>query len=45
LTFKDLRRIIAEKKREMETEAKYYDPNYFWKGKKIISLVSDAGSH
>jgi hypothetical protein len=39
LTFKDLRRIIAEKKDKWKTEAKYYDPNYFWKGKKIISLV------
>jgi hypothetical protein len=38
VTFKDLRRIIAEKKKEMEIEAKYYDPNYFWKGKKIVSL-------
>jgi hypothetical protein len=38
VTFKDLRRIIAEKKKEMEIEAKYYDPNYYWKGKKIVSL-------
>ena len=38
MTFKDLRRIIAEKKKEMEIEAKYYDPNYYWKGKKIVSL-------
>jgi hypothetical protein len=22
----------------MEIEAKYYDPNYYWKGKKIVSL-------
>jgi hypothetical protein len=38
VTFKELRKIIAEKKKEMEIEAKYYDPNYFWKGKKIVSL-------
>jgi hypothetical protein len=22
----------------MEIEAKYYDPNYYWNGKKIVSL-------
>jgi hypothetical protein len=38
VTFKELRKIIAEKKKEMEIEAKYYDPNYYWKGKKIVSL-------
>ena len=38
MTFKELRKIIAEKKKEMEIEAKYYDPNYYWKGKKIVSL-------
>jgi hypothetical protein len=38
VTFKQLRKIIAEKKKEMEIEAKYYDPNYYWKGKKIVSL-------
>jgi hypothetical protein len=38
VTFKELRKVIAEKKKEMEIEAKYYDPNYFWKGKKIVSL-------
>jgi hypothetical protein len=38
VTFKDLRRIIAEKNKELERKSKYYDPNYFWKGKKIISL-------
>jgi hypothetical protein len=38
VTFKELRKIIAEKKKEMEIEAKYYDPNYFWKGKMIVSL-------
>jgi hypothetical protein len=38
VTFKDLRRIIAEKKKEAEQESKFYDPNYYWKGKKIVSL-------
>jgi hypothetical protein len=38
VTFKDLRRIIAEKKQGIRRKSKYYDPNYFWKGKKIISL-------
>jgi hypothetical protein len=38
VTFKELRKIIAEKKKEMEIEAKYYDSNYYWKGKKIVSL-------
>jgi hypothetical protein len=37
VTFKDLRKIIAEKKKEMEIEARYNDPNYYWKGKKIVS--------
>ena len=38
MTFKDLRRIIAEKKKEVEQESKFYDPNYYWKGKKRVSL-------
>jgi hypothetical protein len=38
VTFKELRKIITEKKKEMEIEAKYYDPNYYWKAKKIVSL-------
>ena len=38
MTFKDLRRIIAEKKKEMEQESKFYDPNYYWNGKEIVSL-------
>jgi hypothetical protein len=38
VTFKELRKIIAEKKKEMEIEAKHYDPNYYWKGKKIVSI-------
>jgi hypothetical protein len=37
VTFKDLRRIITEKNKEMEAESKLYDPNYFWKGKRIVS--------
>ena len=38
MTFKDLRKIIAEKNKEMEIESKFYDPNYYWKGRKVISL-------
>jgi hypothetical protein len=38
VTFKDLRKIIAEKNREMEIESKFYDPNYYWKGRRIVSL-------
>jgi hypothetical protein len=38
VTFKDLRRIIAEKNKEMEIESKYYNPNYYWGGGKVISL-------
>lgn len=38
MTFKDLRRIIAEKNKEMEIESKYYNPNYYWEGRKVISL-------
>lgn len=38
MTFKDLRRIIAEKKKEAEQESKFYDPSHYWKGKKIVSL-------
>jgi hypothetical protein len=38
VTFKDLRRIIAEKNKEMEIEAKNYAPNYYWKGRKVVSL-------
>jgi hypothetical protein len=38
VTFKDLRRIIAEKNKEMEIEAKHYDPNCYWKGRKVVSL-------
>jgi hypothetical protein len=30
VTFKDLRRIIAEKYKEMEIEARYYDPKGAW---------------
>jgi len=38
VTFKDLRRIIAEKNKELEIEAKHYDPNCYWKGRKVVSL-------
>jgi hypothetical protein len=38
VTFKDLRRIIAEKNKALEMESKSYDPNYYWKGRKVISL-------
>jgi hypothetical protein len=38
VTFKDLQRIIAEKKKEAEQESKFYDPSHYWKGKKIVSL-------
>jgi hypothetical protein len=38
VTFKDLRRIIAEKNKEMEIEAKHYEPNCYWKGRKVVSL-------
>ena len=38
MTFKDLRRIIAEKKKEAEQESKFYDASHYWKGKKIVSL-------
>ena len=38
MTFKDLKRIIAEKKKEAEQESKFYDASHYWKGKKIVSL-------
>ena len=38
VTFKDLRRIIAEKKKEAEQESKFHNPSHYWKGKKIVSL-------
>ena len=38
VTFKDLRRIIAEKNKEIEIESKFYNPNYFWKDRKLVSL-------
>jgi hypothetical protein len=38
VTFKDLRKIIAEKNKALEIESKFYDPNYYWKGKRIVSL-------
>jgi hypothetical protein len=38
VTFKDLRRIIAEKNKEMEIESRFHDPRYYWKGREIVSL-------
>jgi hypothetical protein len=38
VTFKDLRKIIAEKNREIEREAKLYNPSHYWKYRKIVSL-------
>jgi hypothetical protein len=38
VTFKDLRKIIAEKSKEMERESKLYSPRYRWKGRKIVTL-------
>jgi hypothetical protein len=38
VTFKDLRRIIAEKNKELVRESKLYDPNYYWRGRKIVSM-------
>jgi hypothetical protein len=38
VTFKDLRKIIAEKNKALEKESKFYDPNYFWKDRRIVSL-------
>ena len=37
MTFKDLRRIIIEKNKELERDSKYHDPNY-WNGRRIVSL-------
>jgi hypothetical protein len=38
MTFKDLRKIIAEKNREIEKDSKFYNPNHYWIGRKIVSL-------
>jgi hypothetical protein len=38
VTFKDLRKIIAEKKKEIESESKLHNPNYYWEGRKVVSL-------
>jgi hypothetical protein len=38
VTFKELRKIIAEKNKEMEMKSKFYDPAYYWKGKRIVTL-------
>jgi hypothetical protein len=38
IIFKELRKIIAEKNKALEKESMFYDPNYYWKGRKVISL-------
>jgi hypothetical protein len=38
VTFKELRKIITEKNKALEREFKSYDPNYYWEGRKAISL-------
>jgi hypothetical protein len=38
VTFKDLKRIIVEKNKEMERKSKFHNPSHYWKGKKIVSL-------
>jgi hypothetical protein len=38
VTFKDLKKVIAEKSKEMERESKLYNPSYYWKGKEIVTL-------
>jgi hypothetical protein len=38
VTFKELRKIIAERNKEIERESKFYNPNYCWKGRKVVSL-------
>lgn len=38
MTFKDLKRIIAIKNKEMERESRFHNPNYYWKGKSIVRL-------
>jgi hypothetical protein len=38
VTFKDLRKIIAAKNKEIERESKFYNPSYYWKGRKVVSL-------
>ncbi|MFZ0346219.1 MAG: hypothetical protein WAM27_01580 [Nitrososphaeraceae archaeon] len=38
MTFKDLQKIIAEKNKEIERQSKFYNTNYSWKGRKVVSL-------
>jgi hypothetical protein len=38
VTFKDIRKIIAEKNKALERESKFYDPSHYWEGKKVVSL-------
>jgi hypothetical protein len=38
VTFKDLKKIIAEKRKEIERESKLYSPSCHWKGEEIVTL-------
>jgi hypothetical protein len=38
VTFKDLQKIITEKNKEIEIQSKFYNTNYSWKGRKVVSL-------
>jgi hypothetical protein len=38
VTFKEPRKIIAKRNKEIERESKFYNPNYYWKGRKVVSL-------
>jgi hypothetical protein len=38
VTFKDLRKIIADQRKALERESELYNPSYYWKGRKIVSL-------
>jgi hypothetical protein len=38
VTFKELRKIISDKKKELEVHSKIHNPNHYWKGNKIIPL-------
>jgi hypothetical protein len=38
VTFKEFRKIIAERNKEIERESKFYNQNYYWKGREVVSL-------
>jgi hypothetical protein len=38
MTFEDLRKIIAEKNKELVTDPSFTIQNYFWKDRKMVSL-------